>query len=1050
MQVKILRIINTKIRYKLIFGFVFVSLLTGIVSYFGISTIHDIEHGYGEISTKSLPLLHNLEEMKFACLRLVSSASEYGYIQAEREDVSEDAPLDQENELMKQACNSCHKAFEQYEKLAKESFPEIAEHRIGIINADKILHTSANEFIELKKRGVSGTAALEKKEEMEIGEMEFLKAINSTIDHTNDRLEGEKSQLTSTISSFLRNILVFSGFIFSVSVLIGILMSRSISGPILKLTHAANEFRKGNLDATIDCKSGDEIGTLAHAFNKMAFNLRTSTTELQREKIRFQQLYENVPIGIVLLSKDNEITQVNRAFQSIFKYSTEEIEGKELDTLIVPSERFKEAAILSDETLQAGIVDKETIRKGKDGRLIHVHVFGVPIIINGEVIGSYALYEDITQRKVSQERLSAERNMLRTLVDNIPARIFAKDTRSRFLMNNIAHMRALGATTIDELIGKTDYDYRPKEIADKLFNEEQELIRLGKGFHNQEESIVTRDGRKVWLSVSKVPMLDKNGNVAGLVGISHDITESKHREEELRFQNEIMTNMTEAVYLVRLEDNVIVYANSNFEQMFGYGWNELIGKHVSIINAPTKKSPEEIAKEIRDCIIENSLWSGEVNNIKKDGTSFWCYANVSVFDHSVFGKVFVSFHTDITGRKRAEKLQDAIYRIAKVADISPGLGDLFKNVHAIIQKVMPADNFYFALYDEKENLISTPYIVDEFDPAERPPKPGKGLTEYVIFNSTSLLCDQKLFGEMLARGEVEAVGIPSQIWLGVPLIVNNKTIGMMAAQHYSDVTVYSGREQQIFEFVSAEIARVIEKRMAKEQEVKLMKELESTNKELNDFAYIVSHDLKAPLRAMGSLTNWIANDYSGKFDDQGKEMMDLLVGRVKRMHDLIEGVLRYSRVGRIKEDMVEVSLNDEVKAIIELLSPPENIEIRIENDLPRIVTEPTRIRQVFQNLVSNAIKFTDKPHGLIRIGCGQENGCWKFHVADNGPGIDQKHHEKIFQIFQSLAARDEVESTGIGLTIVKKIVEMNGGQIWLESEIGQGSTFFFTLPLKDK
>ena len=131
--------------------------------------------------------------------------------------------------------------------------------------------------------------------------------------------------------------------------------------------------------------------------------------------------------------------------------------------------------------------------------------------------------------------------------------------------------------------------------------------------------------------------------------------------------------------------------------------------------------------------------------------------------------------------------------------------------------------------------------------------------------------------------------------------------------------------------------------------------------------------------------------------------------------------------------------------VIAGIAPPENIEITIEDDLPTIICETTQIMQLFQNLLSNAVKYIDKPEGKIRIGCAEQEGFWKFSVADNGPGIEQKHYDRIFKLFQTLAPREGVESTGIGLSIVKKIAELNGGKAWLESEIGKGSTFFFTL-----
>ncbi len=174
--------------------------------------------------------------------------------------------------------------------------------------------------------------------------------------------------------------------------------------------------------------------------------------------------------------------------------------------------------------------------------------------------------------------------------------------------------------------------------------------------------------------------------------------------------------------------------------------------------------------------------------------------------------------------------------------------------------------------------------------------------------------------------------------------------------------------------------------------------------------------------------------------------MRLLISRVHRMDGLIDGILTYSRVGRVKESLVAVDLDRLVQEVIELLAPPSGISVTIDTSLPTVIAERTRMQQVFQNLLSNAIKYMDKPAGRIRVACSDEGTQWKFSVADNGPGIKQQHFGKIFQLFQTLAPRDRVESSGVGLALVKKIVEMYGGQVWVESIFGEGSTFFFTLP----
>nr|WP_155744220.1 ATP-binding protein [Scytonema sp. UIC 10036] len=238
---------------------------------------------------------------------------------------------------------------------------------------------------------------------------------------------------------------------------------------------------------------------------------------------------------------------------------------------------------------------------------------------------------------------------------------------------------------------------------------------------------------------------------------------------------------------------------------------------------------------------------------------------------------------------------------------------------------------------------------------------------------------------------------------------------------------------------------IVQRQQSQEKMAQLLKEVESTNKELNDFAYVVSHDLKAPLRGISSLSQWLLTDYSDRLDEQGQEFIHLLINRVQKMHDLIEGILQYSRVGRVKEEIRQVNLNQLVADVIELLDPRENIRIEVVSNLPVIDFERTKIEQVFQNLLSNAMKFIDKPQGQITINCKEGTDYWLFSVTDNGLGIEKEQFARIFQIFQKISHDKSSDSTGIGLALVKKIVEMYNGEVWVESEVGKGSTFFFTV-----
>lgn len=228
----------------------------------------------------------------------------------------------------------------------------------------------------------------------------------------------------------------------------------------------------------------------------------------------------------------------------------------------------------------------------------------------------------------------------------------------------------------------------------------------------------------------------------------------------------------------------------------------------------------------------------------------------------------------------------------------------------------------------------------------------------------------------------------------------------------------------------------------KEQQ-NLLKDLEVQNQELSDYAHMVSHDLKSPLRSIEALLSWLKEDYQDVLDDKGNQEITLIGSHLEKMDALISGILHYSSIDRDMRKERPINLNDLLKEILELQQVPQHIQITIEN-LPTIKADRFKVQQVFQNLIGNAIANMDKPEGEIKIYFDQTSDIQKFAVSDNGKGIDKAYFHKIFQIFQKL--ENDSASTGIGLSIVKKIVNSYDGTIWLESEEGLGTTFYFTLP----
>ena len=235
-------------------------------------------------------------------------------------------------------------------------------------------------------------------------------------------------------------------------------------------------------------------------------------------------------------------------------------------------------------------------------------------------------------------------------------------------------------------------------------------------------------------------------------------------------------------------------------------------------------------------------------------------------------------------------------------------------------------------------------------------------------------------------------------------------------------------------------------RRASNENEQYILEIEKINKQLDEFVYIVSHDLKAPLRGISTLTTFIDDELASQPNEKIKELLVLMKSRTNRLQNLITAVLEYSRLSSTKGAKENVNVSELLDTIVDLISPPENFKVVKEGNFPMLFTEKIKLQQVLQNLISNGIKYNDKDHGQVEISANENGRFVHFYIKDNGMGIRKEYHEKIFGVFQTLEPKDKTDSTGIGLTIVKKLIEQQGGGIAVESEPGKGSCFSFSWP----
>jgi PAS domain S-box-containing protein len=528
---------------------------------------------------------------------------------------------------------------------------------------------------------------------------------------------------------------------------------------------------------------------------------------------------------------------------------------------------------------------------------------------------------------------------------------------------------------------------------------------------------------------------------------------------------------------------------------------------------------------------------------------------------------------DITALKRAEQIQQMTYRISHAVVSTPNLDALYSSIHSILGELMPVENFYIALYDASNNLISFPYFVDLYDQPPQPARPEHGLTEYVLRTKKPLWASNEVFSKLVQQGEVEMVGTDSVDWIGVPLIVGERVTGVMVTQSYTEGAVYKQEHMDLMEFVSAQVAMAIERKIdqqritdalefnetliasstlgicaydasgqcilanesiarilgitrekilgenyyqietwkktgllesaieavisgketrreihlpnnsgkeiwldcrfssfysngvpnlllsvddisiSKQAELNLKvyaAKLEQSNRDLQEFAYIASHDLQEPLRKVLAFGDRLASKYGDELDETGRDYLKRMKDASQRMQTLINDLLSFSRVTTRAQPFTEVDLNSLAQEVI------SDIEFHIDRtqghveigDLPTIEADPTQMHQLLQNLINNALKFhQDGISPIIHVSAKISGSKCQIYVKDNGIGFDMQYLDRIFKPFQRLHGREEYEGSGMGLAICRRIVERHSGGITAISNPGKGSTFIVTLPL---
>ncbi|HEX2962625.1 MAG TPA: PAS domain S-box protein [Ignavibacteriales bacterium] len=768
-------------------------------------------------------------------------------------------------------------------------------------------------------------------------------------------------------------------------------------------------------------------------------------------------LFEPTRLGFAVFDMSGSMLHFNSSFQQVLGFNKTRLLSMKLEEICYSD--YVDEVYYYDDLVNGKIKCFELERPlyNKEGNLIWCRIF-VNLIKGREGKPEFMVMtmNDITERKQSFLQLEKERYYLQRLMDNIPDAIYFKDAEHRFTkVSRYIHLK--GISNPDQAIGKTDFDFFTKEHAQEAFDDEERILRTGKPVINKVEKETFPNGEIAWVSTTKAPLFDAGGNANGIVGISRDVTEMKLSEEALLKSEERYRNLVEYIpdTIAVICGNRIVYTNSaGLSLLKAPKMSDILEESIfTFIHShyfPTaKRFLEGILsrkKPARANRVKLITLTGETIDAEITGLP-------TTYNEMPAIQLVIR---DITDLKRQERIRQTTLKILQASNFTQTTDELFRYIHQAVGSLMPVNNFYIALYDEQNQVLSFPYWVDEEDEQMLPKKPGRGLTEYVLRSGKAMLLTEDDDLELQKKGEVDLVGSPAKIWLGVPLQIKEKTIGAMVVQDYTREEAYTENDKETLELISYPVSRAIERRKNEEQILEYVQQLKETNATKDRFFSFISHDLRGPFSSLLGFSEMMLEDFESLPHEDLKRYLEIINATSRNLYNLLNNLLQFSRfkTGRVQYNPSEYNLGELVSKNVDLLrgnALKKGIHLTTETTINRAAfVDEEMISSAIQNLITNAVKFTPR-NGSITVKCVQMEGEDKalISVCDTGVGMDKDTLDKLFRIevIHSTSGTEKEPGTGLGLILTKEFVEKNNGRIWVKSTPGKGSTFCFTLPL---
>ncbi|MFA5269866.1 MAG: PAS domain S-box protein [Methanoregula sp.] len=790
----------------------------------------------------------------------------------------------------------------------------------------------------------------------------------------------------------------------------------------------------------------DEAGTIAGVF--AAARDITGQKKAEEERSRLAAIVDNSDDAIIGKSLDGIITSWNAGAERLYGYTTAEAAGRHISLLVPPDQIDDIGNILDKFRHGVAVHHHETVRVGKNGNQVQVSLTVSPIRDrDGELSGASTIARDITGRKLAEETIRRASAYNRSLIEASLDPLVTINPDGTISDVNAATVNVTGFSRKD-LIGTDFSKYftepgRAKAGYEKVFRDGS-VTDYGLEIRH-------RDGKITPVLYNATVFKDENGGVAGVFAAARDITERKKAEETARRANAYNRSLIEASLdpLVTINpDGTISDVNDATVRITGVSREALIGTDFSRYFTDPAKAKAGYEQVFRD----GSVTDYELRIQHKDGRVTPVLYNATVFkdEHGSVAGVFAAAR-DITERKKAEEAarQAGAYNRSLIEASLDPLVTI--NPNGTISDVNAATVNVTGF--SRDELIGTDFSKYFTEPGrakagyEKVFRDGS-VTDYGLeIRHTDGRVTPVLYNATVYRDEEGKI---TGVFAAARDITERKRAEDALLQAYRELDDRVKERTIELQEANALLEKEIAERKATADELrKKSEELARSNLELQQFAYIASHDLQEPLRAISGFTELLEKRYKGRMDDRADKYINFIIDGTKQMNQVIFDLLEYSRVQTKAHEFGLIDMNSSLKQALRNLqaSIKEKDAIITADPLPKLSADGIQITQLFQNLIGNALKF-QKPETTpeIHVSAREQGDSWVFLVTDNGIGIDPQYTERIFKIFQRLHAKGEYEGTGIGLAICRRIVERHRGEITVRSEPGVGSTFSFTLP----